>query len=451
MDKDTRKYILVTDTFASLGFADEQITKHQESEVIIGYQFDKTNMEPKEAKERQELFDKTGEGIVETFRLDKLMKNRDEYRDWIWVWDGNHNVEENELLRSEGFDVVFGGEFCNSMENDREAGIEFAQSCGMEIPETTEFMGSDFNGGIKFLEDNEEDAFVFKPNNSQDNWLTYVPKNEDPINANLELREYMTAIEKTGKVKEGFVLQKKIKGVEVNVEVFVSKGKYVFAHANFENKRTHMNDTGEASGCAFDVDFAIPLNCKLVKETVNKFRDKLPPNFTGFVDANVFVGEYQQIFFLEYCFRVGYSMAPNFFYNLSEHTFLQFAADLHFGTYIPKVKDGFGASLTLFAPHYHMGLPIYCPDSLRNKFYLMEGYREDDKLFMTGLDHEIGVVMAHEYSIENALKNVVENGEKIIFPDVFARWDAYTNKDAVSGPKRRYEALMVMGMFKSVE
>lgn len=450
MHEDTRKYILVTDTFAGLGFADEHITKHPEGEVIIAYGFDESKMEKDKAKEQWEQYDKVGEGIVETFRMDKIMKNREEYRDWYWVFDGNHNVEENELLRKEGFKVVFGGEFCNKLENDREFGNEFAEECGLFSPDTHDF--ESFDDGIKFLEENEESAFVFKPNHCEENWMTYVPVAEDPINANLELREYMVAIEKIDKVNEGYILQKKVKGIEVNVEGFYMNGELVYAHANFENKKTGMDDTGAASGCAFDVEFTIPNNCKLFQITVGKFNDRIKEmKYTGFADANVIIGEFQDVYFLEFCWRWGYNSHCNLFFNLFEHTLLQCSADLYDGTFVPKVKDGFGASLTLFTEHYHTGLPIYIPDSLRNKTYLMDAYKEDDKLFMVGTDHEICLAMAHEYTIELALKNVVENGQKVLFPCRYARWDAYTNKDANSGPKRRWEGLNSMRMFDEIK
>lgn len=451
MEEDSRKFILVTDTFAGLGLAKQHKDRYPDSEVIIGYCLPDCKMSKEEEKEQWELYDKDGEGIVETFRLDKLIKNREQYRDWNWVWDGNFAVEENELLRKESFKVTFGGEFPWMLENNREFATEFAKECDFDIPDTFEFKGHDLASGIKLLEQHEEEAFVFKPNHSQENWLTYVPINEDSVNANLELCEFLSGIDKAGLITEGYILQRRIKGVEVNVEGFMMNGKWIYAHANFENKKLAMNDTGAASGCAFDIEFTIPLDCKLFKITVGKYEEKLRAmNFTGFADANVIIGEYQEVNFLENCMRPGFNSHPNLFYNLMSHTFLQCAADLQSGTFVPKVKDGFGASLTIFTEHYNQGLPVYVPESLNNKFYLFDGYIEDDKLKMAGLDHEIGIAMAHEYSIEVALKNVVENAEKIIIPNRYARWDAFLNKDVPSGPKRRWEALNSLHMFDSL-
>ena len=65
------------------------------------------------------------------------MKNRAEMRDWYWIFDGNHSVDENELLRSEGFKVGLGGELSYKMEKDREFGIELAEKYGGSISAQT--------------------------------------------------------------------------------------------------------------------------------------------------------------------------------------------------------------------------------------------------------------------------------------------------------------------------
>ncbi len=437
----SRKYILVTADFAGLGFCKQEIDKN-DSVVIIAYK-------PKdgfECPEEKESYEKCAEGICETFELDKIMENREEYRDWIWIWDGNHNVPENVKLRAEGFKVVFGGAFPYQLENDREFGLKFAEECGLESPESFEFGNVD--DGVKFLEEREEENFVFKPNKTDENWLTYVPVNDDPINGNIELREFITAVGKSFPLSDGFILQKKVKGVEVNVESFYLNGVAILAHANFEEKKTAVNNTGSACGCAFDVDFKIRLDSELYRRTVGKFEKRLfDIKYTGFADANVIVGDFQQIYFLEFCFRPGYNMAVNFFYNLANKTFLEFAGDMIDGTNDIKARDGFGATLTIFTDHAHMGLPIYFPESLNNKFYSFDIYAEDDKFYLSGLpSKEVAIVCDHEYSIENALRNVVDNAEKVIVPGGFARYDCHKLKDTPRGPKRRLEALESMGL-----
>lgn len=432
-----KRFILVSADFSGLGFAKQEIDRG--GEVLIAYK-PKEELKPDEKK----AYEVQGNGICDKIELNELMNKRNEYKDWYWIWDGNHNWKENEQLKSEGFKVVLGGELAYNLENDREFGAKFAQSVGLELPETFDFTSLD--DGIKFLEEHEDEAFVFKPNGISETWLTYIPIAEDETDANLELIGFLDGIHSFN-IKE-FILQRKIKGVEINVEGFCQNGEFVYAHANFENKKSYTNDTGEASGCAFDVEFTIPLSSKLFQLTAGKFSKKIRElNYTGFVDTNVIIGEYQQVYFLEFCFRVGYNAHPNLFFNLFEKDFLQTMADLYDKNFDPKVKDGFGASLTMFTNHNHIGLPIYVPESVENKFYLFDGYEKDDKLFMGGLDYkEIGVVMSHDYTIENALKSVVSNAEKVIFSNRYARWDANESKDTPLGIKRRYEAILAMGL-----
>jgi hypothetical protein len=54
-------------------------------------------------------FQAVGRNLVGREPLADLLSRRDELR--YWVWNGDHSVRENELLRSEGFRVFGGGLF----------------------------------------------------------------------------------------------------------------------------------------------------------------------------------------------------------------------------------------------------------------------------------------------------------------------------------------------------
>src|SRR3954469_5435112 len=62
-----------------------------------------------------------GNGLLEKRRFNDIGRDRGEFRDAIWIWDENHTVDENELLRREGFRVFGGGSYPDTMEHDRAA------------------------------------------------------------------------------------------------------------------------------------------------------------------------------------------------------------------------------------------------------------------------------------------------------------------------------------------
>lgn len=436
--ENSRKFVLVTADWAGLGFAVQEVQKNG-SDVIIAAK-PKHAIEP----EKRDAYAIQGEGLVETVPLKQVMSQREKYRDWYWIWDGNHNTDEGETLIEEGFKVFGGSEFTYELENDREAGVEYAQDAGLTPPPSFEFMTAE--EGISFLEQNEDKAYVVKPNASEESHLTQpFSRTVEPKNANIEARKYLKAMNVTD-----YILQERKKGIEVNVEIFFSKGIPVYAQANLEDKYRHNGDLGYPSGCAFDLCWKIPMNCKLVQQTVAKFIPDLAlQEYTGFADANVIIGD-DEIWFLEFCFRLGYNAHPNLFTTISKKTALQTIADL-IDRLPVESKSGFGASVTMFSDKECMGLPIYVPESLNGNFYLFDGYRGKEDTYeeysMGGFGKEIAIVTAFDYTPETALEHAVENAYKVKFCNADFRTDC-AKTDYPLSLVRRYEALCAMGMLE---
>jgi phosphoribosylamine--glycine ligase len=371
------------------------------------------------------------------------MAKRDKLKDYYFIFDGNHNCEEGEILREEGFKVWGGSKFTDDLENDREYGMEFAESCGLHSPEQQEFSSAE--EGIAFLEEHEEDAYVFKPNASSDNSKTYVPINQEGEKANKELQSFLEAFS-NDECTSSYILQKVVKGVEVNVEAYFINGKAVFAHANFENKKSYSEDMGRATGCAFDVDFEIGLDTELYQITVGLMADKLEElNYTGLADANVIIGDFNEVYFLEFCFRTGYNAAVNFHFNLCNKSFLETCSDMIDGVVDIKAKKGFGATITMFTDDFYTGLPIYIPEDIEKDVFLFDAYEENDMMKMAGTSNEILIVCGHGYTISETLAEVEEKCRKIVFKDRYMRLDTWKHNTNRS-PQRRFEALRAMNL-----
>ena len=426
-----KKIILVTSDWSGLGFALDKRIKERNVGIIIAYK-----PEDEIDDDCLESYEIQGQGLVETQSLDDVFYDREDYRDYYWIFDGNHNVDIGEQLIAEGFKVFGGTEFTFKLENDREFGVEFAESCGLHSPETHDF--SSVEEGVKFLEENEEDMYVYKPND-QDCAYTTVPMSEEPMRANKEIQNLIKSLGFTD-----YILQKFVRGIEVNVESWYIKGVPVFTFASLENKRLHNGDMGSAAGCAFDLVWKIDDNCELANMTIRKFDQKMAEmNYTGFMDCNCIIADYKEVWFLEFCGRFGYNSHPNLSLSLLEKPILETICDMVDGFFDTRVKVGFGASVNVNNDHYKIGLPITVPELIGNKFHLFDGYMDDEQLLMGGYGKEIGIVMDYSYTPKDALVGAMNNASRVIFSNRYYRSDCDSMEIKNSVPQR-YRALQAM-------
>ena len=278
-----KNYIIITCDFSGLGLALDK--RLEDSKVLIAYKGE-------EDDEKIDCLELEGKGLVETAPLEKVFKNRDKFRDWYWIFDSNHNWEFGKQLRAEGFKVFGGTEFTYKLEEDREFGLNFAEENGLISPLMKSF--TSVEEGIRFLEENEDKAFVYKPNN-QDCAYTTVPTSDDPISANIEIRRLIKSLGFTD-----YILQEKVKGIEVNTEVWFSNGQPLVAFCDLENKLAHNGDKGNPSGCMFDIAWEVPIDSPIIQMTVGKmFNDLRDINYTGFADCNAIISDYNNVNFLE--------------------------------------------------------------------------------------------------------------------------------------------------------
>ena len=281
------KFVVATKDYAGLGFAIR--LKDEGHEVVLG-----TNPgeEDQADPERLKAFDLVGTGMVDKAPLADLMSRREQMRDWYWIWDFNHAVDQNETLRAEKFKVLGGGHHANMMEHDRPACLEFAATYGLEAPASFPF--TDVAEAVRFCEANPQTAYVYKPDEGA-NFETFLPESEEPADANLEMRMHLQSIGEPG----AFILQERKEGVETNVEVWMQDGGPVFAFMTLESKKKYVMDMGELVGCAFDFSFIIPLDCKAVTESVGKLYPAYKKmRYTGFADAN-FIASRDGLWFFE--------------------------------------------------------------------------------------------------------------------------------------------------------
>jgi len=422
------RFIIATSYFAGLGFALRLIDEGHE--VIVG-------VRGIDDRRSAGCYDLVGNGLVTKRPLRDVIHDRQRYHDAIWIWDENHSVEENELLRREGFQVFGGGRYADTMEHNREACLSFVNRYGLVPPPSHAF--DDAGQALAFLNEHPETAYVFKPDRgeSHDTWL---PQSETAADANLELRQHLRSL----RSDSPFVLQERKDGIEANIEAWFVRGQPRFAFMTLESKMKLTADLGSLAGCAFDFAFALPLESRAVRETIGRlFPAYAAAGYTGFGDAN-FIAARDGVWFFEKCERFGYNAHPNLFWNLNRDPLGDTFASLLDGSFRPNVAPGFGASCTMYMDPRVPGKVIQFPESIARDLYLYDVYKDDGRLLTAGYYDDVLIANAFGYTIPTAWDAVMAIAHQVRFPGRSFRVDG-GGTDYPSSPLRRYEALQAMG------
>lgn len=426
-------FIVVTKDFCGMGFA--KMIQDAGYPVVIAYK-------PGDGeKEKPEEYKALSQNYIKRVPLDRIFEKRENYRESYWLFDSNHWPEYGQTLIDEEFRVWGGSKLSDKMEHDRNFGVEIAAAAGLGIPEHHEF--GDLQAGMDFLQENSDRAFVFKPDDQNHGWDTFVPDADNDEAANRELITYMQAIpQQPGE----FILQERKKGVEANFEVWVNKGVPFFAFADLECKKKLNDDYGCLVGGAQDICFTLPLDSKAVQETSMKLlaTEELK-EFTGFLDVNVIISD-RENYFLEFCGRFGYPAHPTLFQTLALDSFPDLLMDMIDGRtedFYNRFRHGFGAGISLYTDKAKKGMPIYVADTADKHFFPYDLYMKEDILLLAGLDAETGVITGHGYTVKQAAEEAIKNRDRINFPNRSARSDLDKN-NYPSAPQGRYDALVAM-------
>jgi phosphoribosylamine-glycine ligase len=438
---ESKSFIWVSKDFSCLGFALK--CKKEGHNVKIAYENDE--LEP----EQEEAYGLVGEGLVECVPMEKVFKARDQHADAYWVFDSNHLADYSDALRQEGFKVWGSGELCHKLEHDRGFGVDVADEAGFDIPYTEDFTSVD--KAIAFLEKNADKAYVCKPNDDE-SYLTYVPQSETPESANKELRTYLKSMDDGS----SFILQQVIRGVEVDVEVFVFQGKPYFAWVDLECKRRNSGDKGSLIGCSQNISFIVPLDSPLVQTTIAKmYQFCEEQNYTGFADVNVILSD-NKVYFLEWTWRYGFSAHPTLFFPLLIAPLGEtFAAMIDGKTenFYDRFRKGFAAGVLMYIDNPRSGYPLHVSKDVSPNFYHYECCSDSEiedpeqDFYLAGFGQEVGVVFGHNYSLVDAAKKALANALLINYPACAYREDL-DQMDFPSSPIKRHEALDALGMFR---
>jgi phosphoribosylamine-glycine ligase len=424
-------FIIATSDFSGLGMAMRLEQEGHSAILAIPSPAAET-----ETSAQTHHFQLVGNGLVDKRPLAEVLARRSELRQSYWIWDGNHSVRENELLRREGFRVFGGGLFPDLMEHDRDFALRYCASYGLNAPPSHRFTAA--RPAIAFLEHRCDTAFVFKPDRGRA-IETWVPDDIDAEEANLQLRQRLQSCEPTGP----FILQEKKRGVEANVEVWFVQGEPKFALMLLECKRKHNGDRGEMTGCALDFIFPIPLHAKAVLQTVGKlFPAYRRMRYTGFGDANVII-DGDDFWLLEKCERFGYNAHANLLWSLNRDELGTTLAGLAEGNFRPNFLDAYGASVTVFNESNSSAEVLTIPDDILSSIYFWDVYRDGGRWMTAGYDSSVLMVAAAGGTPFLAWNSLMERVHRLECSAISFRTDG-TNDGYANSPVERLAALQEM-------
>lgn len=316
---------------------------------------------------------------------------------------------------SKGARVVGCNLWAEDVEMDRSMGSELAKKIGLEIPEYHEF--ASLKDGTAFLREHQDDLWVLKPNENQDNDLTYVEKYEGELMYKFE--KQLPA--RTGE-KFSYILQKVVKGHEISSEAWWTGNEWCHYNHTIENKRTMNNNLGPAIGCQDSIvwvkDEPVNSNSLMVKAFAAYTPYVKRSGYIGPVDFNCIVTEDGKAYFLEFTHRHGYDATFCFFELLTSGIGNFYLNDFQ-GTFF----DGFAGSQRITIPPFPeedkeqlvkkaLGVPIVNKLPL-DWFWGGDIKVEDGQLMCAGADGILGVVTGRGKTLMTCVDEVYKNIHKL--------------------------------------
>jgi len=238
------------------------------------------------------------------------------------------------------------GSFEHILEDDREAGIQAMEYCGINVPPYQKFQTP---AEAKAFVKKTQKRYVFKPftigGTTQDTATTYVAK---------DAADLLAVIDPLFAATKGapFILQEFIAGTEIGTEAFFNGTDFYCLTGTIEEKKFMNDNHGPNTGCAGNLIFAMSTGARIFQEGLEKTKAMLQQaGFRGILDLNTIVTE-DKIYGLEWTPRFGYLCCPTIatMYGHGYADLLQAVASG--GTPHQKWTASYGMSVTVTIPPY---------------------------------------------------------------------------------------------------
>jgi len=358
-----------------------------------------------------------GDNIVEKVGdFEDLIIDADPISD-VFVFDVSGNGVYADFLVQQGFPVFGGSVVADRLERDRTFGAQVMQDCGIDVPETKSF--TDFESGIKFVEDNPDVRWVYKPSKQLGDL--------SPSHVSFDTEDLVEMLKNISSevdiANPQFELQAFEKGVAFSTELWFQHGHFVSELTNhtLERKELMDGDLGPSGGCLGNIVWLCP-GCKVCAAAKRLIPWAQQEQYHGMLDLNVIVAEKRgRIFGLEFTPRFGYDASPTLFWELIRNDLGAFFADIARGQLDParlQLRDGFAAALRVTIPPWpsekytaEEGVPIRGIDDkvMERSLYLYNVKAdENEQLCSAGAWGIIGLFTNHSVNPKGGFPKMLE-------------------------------------------
>ena len=336
----------------------------------------------------------------------------------------------------------------DTLEQDRIAGIEYMQRCGINVPPWSHFTNP--ADAIRLIRKTKK-RYVFKScgGTAVNCATTYVSKSAE------DLEGYIGALFAQTKSQE-FILQEVVQGTECSTECWINETGYYAINHTLEEKKQLSGNLGPNVGCAGNVVWMPERETALFRQGLKKATRQLAADgYVGMIDLNTIVTE-GTVFGLEWTPRLGYdatcSLTQLLPMEFGEFLY-QVAAQKKLPPLVPK--HAFSASIRLYIPPYpadgskrlfKADVPI---DGLTEKMlpgcYIYDAkVNPDSEKFVTaGVSGWICCPMGTGETIGGAFEEVKQQIGLLRIPDL-----SYRN-DVPESVARRYRELEAGGWLRA--
>lgn len=356
-----------------------------------------------------------GENVVQRVRgnLDRHVKDADV----VFVADTCKYMHTFEKLRELVPDKLwFGPDLeATKWEMDRKYGQDLLARYGIPVPSYQIF--SDYDQAKAYVK-KRDTRLVSKPfgGDQEDKSLSYVSKSPE------DLLYMLDRWQKLGKLKNQFMLQDFIEGVEFGAEGWFDGEDWSGPwHEAFEHKKFMAGEIGPATGEMGTVNLAVQSSV-LADKVLRPLTPVLKAaHFRGFFNVNCIVDSKGKAWPLEITPRPGW---PCFMLQLSISRG-DLLDDLYHN-HAPKFKTGTVTTGVVLAhgdfPHSHLtrkevtGIPVFGWDETNGHFHPAEMMKDRSGQWVTAGDY-ICVVTGHGRTVRDSMESAYQNLNTLIFPN----------------------------------
>ena len=370
------------------------------------------------------------------------------------VIDSNYFGKESDWIIEGGWPTIGGTTETEKLEENRRYGIEIMKKYGINIPPT--FFPKTIDEARKIINDPKFKSWgwCIKPDGD-------APKDQTKASKDAEVILQMLDKWEREKFKYTFILQKFIEGVEIDTEIYISKGRIVnVCKGLFESKKFANDNDGPPTGCSSSISWGYrnprpPIFMATLAKMASYFKEH---NYTGLFSINCIVSKDGRIWGIEFNPRFGYSDSYATM-NILPMDYSKFTSDMIDGTIKPwQWRPGFGAALCLSIPPYPLDTSEKKDDALirqiydrfakdvpvkmelKSKDYMpLDLYIKDDELRCAGTGDGICEIMAYASTLDKLGEELFKKKDKVKVDS------KHTRTDIIDDFKRREKKLIAAG------